>query len=161
MAETKIGYVDLIKVVNLSVAGKVTKERLLAEVKENHALVESRHEELKKLKEELKELPKAIRPKKERDYQKKLKEFMRFTKGIQKKSQQQDADFTRRILKELTQVIKEVGEKENFTLVIKKTKSSILFTDGQIDLTDKVIKAYDAKQTGLNGPKDHQNEKQT
>lgn len=147
--ETKIGFVDLQKALNLSVAGKAAKEKISGKVKEYEALVDSRQEELKKLKEELEKkallLSETARSDKERDYQQKLKEFQRFTKDIQEELQQQDADHTRRILEELFGVIKEVGEKENYTLVLEKTESSILFADDQIDLTGKIIKAYDAK----------------
>jgi outer membrane protein len=151
-AETKIGFVDLQKALNLSVAGKGAKEKISGKVKEYETLVESRQEELRKLKEELEKkallLSESARADKERDYQQKLKEFQRFTKDIQEELQQADADFTRRILEELFQVIKEVGEKENYTLVLEKTESSILFADDQIDLTAKIIKAYDAKGSG-------------
>jgi outer membrane protein len=147
--ETKLGYVDLQKALNLSEAGKTAKEKISGKVKEYESLVESRQEELRKLKEELEKkallLSETARADKERDYQQKLKEFQRFTKDIQEELQQQDADHTRRILEELFGVIKEIGEKENYTLVLEKTESSILFADDQIDLTPKVIKAYDAK----------------
>jgi outer membrane protein len=148
-AEAKIGYVDLQKALNLSVAGKAAKEKISGKVKEYETIVESRQEELRKLKEELEKkallLSETARADKERDYQQKLKEFQRFTKDIQEELQQQDADHTRRILEELFQVIKEVGVKEKYTLVLEKTESSILFADDQIDLTAKIIKAYDAR----------------
>jgi outer membrane protein len=148
-AETKIGYVDLQKALNLSVAGKAAKEKIAGKVKEYETIVESRQEELRKLKEELEKkallLSETARADKERDYQQKLKEFQRFTKDIQEELQQQDADHTRRILEELFQVIKEVGEKEKYTLVLEKTESSILFADDQINLTARIIKAYDAR----------------
>jgi outer membrane protein len=148
-AEAKIGYVDLQKALNLSVAGKAAKEKISGKVKEYETIVESRQEELRKLKEELEKkallLSETARADKERDYQQKLKEFQRFTKDIQEELQQQDADHTRRILEELFQVIKEVGEKEKYTLVLEKTESSILFADDQIDLTARIIKAYDAR----------------
>ena len=149
--ETKLGYVDLQKALNLSEAGKAAKEKISGKVKEYETLVESRQEELRKLKEELEKkallLSETARGEKERDYQQKLKDFQRFTKDIQEELQQQDADYTRRILEELFKVIKEIGEKENYTLVLEKTESSILFADDQIDLTAKVIKAYDAKES--------------
>lgn len=154
-AEAKIGYVDLQKALNLSVAGKAAKEEISGKVKEYEKLVESRQNELRKAKEELEKkallLSETARAEKERDYQQKLKEFQRFTKDIQEEFQQQDADHTRRILEELFQVIKDVGEKENYTLVLEKTESSILFADDRIDLTARIIEAYDARFTKGSG----------
>lgn len=147
-SETKIGFVDLQKALNLSVAGKAAKEKISTKVKEYETLVESRQNELKKLKEELEKkallLSETARSDKERDYQQRLKDFQRFTKDIQEELQQQDADHTRRILEELFQVIQEVAKKESYTLVLEKTESSILFADDKIDLTAKIIEAYDA-----------------
>lgn len=147
--ETKIGYLDLQKALNFSAAGKAAKNKIATRVKEYEGVIDSRQEELKKLKEELEKkallLSEEARSDKERDYQQKLKEFQRFTKDIQEELQQQDADHTRRILEELFKIIKEVGEKEGYALVLEQTESSILYADEQIDLTAKVIKAYDAQ----------------
>lgn len=147
--ETKIAFIDLQKALNLSAAGKAAKEKIGVKVKEYEILIDSRQEELKKAKEELEKkallLSESARADKERDYQQKLKEFQRYTKDIQEELQQQDADHTRRILEDIFSVIKSIGETENFTLVLEKTESSILYADDQIDLTAKVIKAYDAK----------------
>ncbi len=146
--EVKIGYVDLQKALNLSSAGKSAKEKIGEKVKEYEGEVKSRQDELKKMKEELEKqavlLSEEARGKKERDYQQKLKEFQRFTKDIQDELQQKDAEFTRRILEDLFQVIKEVGQKQGYTLILEKTESSILYAPDQIDLTEKIIEAYNA-----------------
>lgn len=147
--DAKIGYVDLQKALNLSEAGKSAKEKIAKTVKEYEGTVEGRQKELKKLKEDLEKqalvLSEVARADKEREYQQKLKEFQRFTKDIQEELQQKDTDFTRQILEELLKVIKEIGQKEGYTLVLEQTESSLLYADSKIDITEKVIKAYDAR----------------
>lgn len=149
-ADNKIGYVDLQKALNTSEAGKAAKERISKKVKEYEGTIDTRQKEIKKLKEELEKqamlLSEDARGAKERDYQQKVKEFQRFTKDIQEELQQKDADFTKQILEELFKVIKEVGEKEGYTLVLEQSESSILYADEKVNLTDKVIKAFDAKK---------------
>ena len=149
-AENKIGYVDLQKALNTSEAGKAAKERISKKVKEYEGTIDTRQKEIKKLKEELEKqamlLSEEARGAKERDYQQKVKEFQRFTKDIQEELQQKDADFTKQILEELFKVIKEVGEKEGYTLILEQSESSILYADEKVNLTDKVIKAFDAKK---------------
>ncbi len=148
-AETKIGFVDLQKALNTSVSGKRAKEQIGKKLKEYEGTITSRQEELKKLKEELEKqavlLSEEARGEKERDYQKKLKDFQRFTKDVQEELQQKDADYTRQIIEEIFGVIKEMGQKEGYTLILEKSESSLLFADEKIDLTEAVIKAYDAK----------------
>lgn len=148
--ENKIGYVDLQKALNTSEAGKAAKERISKKVKEYEGTIDTRQKEIKKLKEELEKqamlLSEDARGVKERDYQQKVKEFQRFTKDIQEELQQKDNDFTKQILEELFKVIKEVGEKEGYTLILEQSESSILYADEKVNLTDKVIKAFDAKK---------------
>ena len=150
MAETqKIAYVDLQKALNLSVAGKAAKEKIKTKVQSYDVEVQGRQEELKKLKDDLEKqamlLSEEARNAKERDYQQKVKEYQRFTKDIQETLQQTDADLTRKILESLLKVVQEVGKSEGYAMVLEKTESSIVYADESIDISDKVIKAFDAK----------------
>jgi outer membrane protein len=154
-AEMKIGYVDLQKALNLSEAGKAAKEKIAKKVKEYEGTVDGRQKEIRKLKDDLEKqallLSDEARAAKERDYQQKLKEFQRFTKDIQEELQQQDADFTKQILGELLGVLKEIGEKEGYSLILEQSESSLLYADEKMDLTERLIKAYDAKSKKPNG----------
>lgn len=145
----KIGYVDLQKALNLSAAGKDAKEKIKAKVQGYDVEVQKRQEDLKKMKEDLEKqallLSEEARGAKERDYQQKVKEYQRFTKDIQETLQQTDADFTRKILESLLSVVQEVGKKNAYTLILEKTESSLVYADESIDITDQVIKAFDAR----------------
>jgi outer membrane protein len=143
----KIGYVDLQKALNLSAAGKEAKEKIKAKVQGYDAEVQQRQEELKKLKEDLEKqamlLSEEARNAKERDYQQKVKDYQRFTKDIQETLQQTDADLTRKILESLLKVVQDVGKKSDYTIILEKTESSLVYADESIDITDQVIKAFD------------------
>jgi len=143
----KIAYVDLQKALNLSAAGKEAKEKIKAEVQGYDGEVQKRQEELKKLKEDLEKqamlLSEEARNAKERDYQQKVKEYQRFTKDIQESLQQMDTDFTRKILEDLLKVAQDYGKSQNYTMILEKTESSIVYADEEIDITDEVIKAFD------------------
>jgi len=148
-AEVKIGYVDLQKALNVSDAGKAAKEKIGQKVKEYESVISSKQEELKALKEEMDKqallLSEDARAAKDRDFQQKGKEFQRFTKDVQEELQQKDADFTRKILEELLAVIRDLGEKEGYTVLLEKNESSILYADSAINITDQVVKAYNLK----------------
>lgn len=148
--DLKIGYVDLQKALNMSEAGKSAKEKIAQRVKELESSFEGREKELKKIKDDLDKqsllLSEEARATKERDYQQKLKEFQRLTKDAQEEVQQKDADFTRQILEGLSKVIQEFGTKEGYTMILEKTESAILFADPKVDLTDRLIKAFDASR---------------
>lgn len=147
-ADAKIGYVDLQKALNNSAAGKAAKEKIAAKVKGYEGQIDQKQKELKKLKDDLDKqgllLSDETRGGKERDYQQKLKDLQRFTKDIQDELQQKDNEFTKQILTDLSKIISELGAKEGYTVILEKTESAVLFAEPSADLTDKVIKVYDA-----------------
>ncbi len=148
-ADSKIGFVDLQKALNFSQAGKAAKESISKKVKDYEGSIEGKKAELKTLKDELEKqavlLSEQARGEKERDYQQKLKDFQRFTKDIQEELQRSDADYTRQILEKVLKVVAEMGEKQGYTVILEKSESSLLYADDKIDLTDAVIKAFDAQ----------------
>lgn len=148
----KVGYVDLQKALNLSSAGKAAKEKMKAKFKDYDANVQKKQDELKKLKEDLEKqamlLSAEARASKERDYQQKVKDYQRLTKDIQEELQQADADYTRKILEEIFKVVQQIGKQEGYTLVFEKTESSILYASDGIDMTDRVIQAFDKLSAG-------------
>lgn len=147
-ADAKIGYVDLQKALNNSEAGKVAKEKISVKVKEYETQIEQKQKDLKKLKDDLDKqgliLSEDKRAAKKRDFDQKLKDLERFTKDIQEELQQQDAEFTRQIITDLSKIINDLGAKEGYTAIFEKTESALLYADQKADLTDKAIKAYDA-----------------
>lgn len=149
-AEAKIGFIDLQAALNKCEAGQAAKEKIGGKVKEYEGVIDQRQKELKKLKDDLEKqallLSEDARGAKERDYQQKLKDFQRFTKDIQEELQERDAEFTKSILTDMTKIIAEVGAKDGFTVILEKTESAILYADDKIDLTERIIKAYDASR---------------
>lgn len=147
--DLKIGFVDLQKALNLSESGQQAKEKIKAKVQGYDAEVKAKQDELKKLKEDLEKqamlLSEEARATKERDYQQKVKDYQRFAKDIQDELQQADADYTRKILEQLFKVVQDIGKKEGYTVILEKTESAMLYGDASVDLTEKVIKAFDKK----------------
>jgi len=149
VAADKFGYVDLQRVLLESNSGKVAKETISKKVQELKAQVNAKQDELKKLKGELENQGVMLTPdakaQKEREYQQKLKDFQRFTKDSQDQLQQQDSQFTHRILREVLDVVRAEGKKEGYTMILEKSESSLIYADKSIDMTDQVIKLYNQK----------------
>lgn len=147
--DVKVGFVDLQKALNLSQSGQAAKEQIKQKVESYDAQVKAKQGELQKLKEDLEKqamlLSEEARGNKEREYQQKVKDYQRYAKDIQEELQQADADFTRKILEQLFEVVQDIGKKEGYTMILEKTESAMLYGDSSIDLTDKVIQAFDQK----------------
>ncbi len=148
-ADTRVAFVDLQKALNQSAEGKAAKEKITGKVKEYEGVIDKRQQELKKLKEDLEKqavlLSEDARGAKERDYQQKLKDFQRFTKDVQEELQQQDSEHTNRIIEKLVGLIQEIGKREGFDLVLERNSGGIIYGAEKVDLTDAVLKEFDAR----------------
>lgn len=148
-ADLKLGYIDMQRAINTSEAGKEAKEQLAARLKKYQDEINVKQDELKRLKEELEKqgafLNDSTRAAKEKDYQQRLKEFQRFTKDAQDEMQGKDEEFTRKILEAMEKVIQEFGRKNGYTFIFVRNES-MLFVDEKADLTDEVLKLFNANR---------------
>lgn len=150
LAENKIGYVDLQKALNQSKAGVAAKQEISEQVKKYEAEFKTKQDDLLKLKDELEKqavlLSDSAKAQKERDYQQNVKELQRFQKDVKDELQQRDSAATKRILNELFDIMQEIGKDGGYTLILEKSQGSVIYADSSIDLTEELIKAYDASQ---------------
>jgi len=151
--DIKIGYVDLQKALNESEAGKKAKDSFKSEVDRMEQSLERRKNEVEKLKDELEKkgllLKAEERDSLERDYRQKLRDFERLYKDSQQELQIKDRDMTGRILEELRQVIQDMGEQGNYTVILEGNNTVVLYGAKAIDLTETVIKTYNTKGTKI------------
>jgi len=150
LAETKIAYVDLQKALNLSKAGVAAKNKIAEQVKKYETEFKIKQEDLQKLKTELEKqavlLSDSAKAQKERDFQQNVKELQRFQKDVKEVLQQQDADATKQILNELFEILQKLGKDKGYSMVIEKNEGAVIYADESVDLTDELIKAFDAAQ---------------
>lgn len=148
-ADSKLGYVDVQKALNLSDAGKDAKEQLAGKVKKYQDEINIKQDELKKLKDDLERqgviLSESKKAEKEKDYAAKLKEFQRFTKDAQDELQGKDEELTKKILESFEKVVQKYGRDNGYTFIFARTGTEgIIFFDEKIDLTDELVKQFNA-----------------
>ncbi len=144
----KIGYVDLQRALNLSKAGVAAKQQMTEEVKKYEGEFKSKQDEVLKMKADLEKqaalLSDSARAEREREYERRVTDLQRFQQDIQEDLQRKDAEYTSRIINELFDVMQKLGAEGGYAMVIEKNEGAIVFADPEIDLTDALIKAYDA-----------------
>ena len=142
---SKIGSVDIQKVLLTSDAGKEAKDQLGQKAAKYEAEKTAKEAELKKLKGDLESqntlLNDSARGSKERDYQQRLKEYQRFLKDAQDDLQAKNDEFTGKIVDEIVKVAQEFGRKNGYTAIFVKNESMI-FLDPAADVTDAVLKSF-------------------
>jgi outer membrane protein len=149
-ADLKVAYVDIQKAVNESNAGKDAKKVITKEVEKFQRLIGDKQKELQTMKESLEKQAPMLTPDaratREKDYQNKLREFQRWGEDTQNEINQKRMEMERNISMGLLKVIQKVGAEEGYTLILEKNETILLFASKTIDITDRVIKAYDGQK---------------
>jgi outer membrane protein len=149
-AELKVGCVDIQKAMNECQAGIEAKKAITKEMEKLQKLFGDRQKELQVMKESLDKQAPMLKPDaraaKEKEFQTKVRDYQRWLEDNQKEIQQKGLEMERTIAQGLQQVIKKIGEEEGYTFVLEKNETIVLFSSKAIDITDRVIKAFDAQK---------------
>lgn len=143
----KIGYIDLQKVIRDSKAGKSAKTAFENEFKKKKQIIDTKANILAQEKQDfISQSPlmdDAARSRKAEEIQQNEKELTRLRDDFREELQKKDFELTQKILKELEGVIRVIGDKEGYSLIIEKTESGIIYGGDDVNITQKVITAYD------------------
>ena len=143
----KIGYIDVQRVIAESQSGKRAKERFQVQVKKAEADVQKERQDLERLKSDLDKkgplLKEEERRSMEADLQKRSVILQRTMNDYQQDLRQKESEIMSAILKEVEQIVNEVGKAEKFTLIFER--SQIIYSDQGIDITSKVIETYNSR----------------
>ena len=149
-ADLKFAYVDIQRAVNDSNAGKEAKKAITKDLEKFQRLVADKQKELQTLKESFDKqglmMTPDARANKEKEYQNKLREFQRWGEDTQNEVNQKRMEMERHISAALIKVIQKIGADEGYTVILEKNESIVLYATKSIDITDRVIKAYDAQK---------------
>jgi outer membrane protein len=149
-ADLKMAYVDIQRAVNECNAGKDAKKVITKDVEKFQRLIAEKQKELQTIKESSEKQTLMMTPdaraNKEKEYQNKLREFQRWGEDSQNEINQKRMEMERNISVGLLKVIQKVGADEGYTLILEKNESIVLFASKALDITDRVIKAFDAQK---------------
>ena len=150
-AANKFAYVDLQKALNLSKAGAQAKSEIAEMAKKYETEFKIKQGEFLKLKGELEKqaalLSDTAKQEKVKEYQQKGTALQKYQQDAKRKLQQEDGKRTQEILKELTEILKKFGKEGKYTMIIERSEAGLIYADEKLDdLTDKLIKAYDASK---------------
>jgi Skp family chaperone for outer membrane proteins len=79
----------------------------------------------------------------EADLQRRYVQYQRTMGDHQQDLRQKEGELTGDILKDLQQIVTDIGKSEKFTLIFER--SQILYNDQAIDITSKVIETYNSR----------------
>jgi outer membrane protein len=145
-ADVRLAYVDIQRALNECRAGKQAKNQFRGRIERLQAQLESEQSEVERLKRELEQKGSLMQPDQrqnlEDEYTKKARQFQDDYKNSRDELQQKDNEVTGAIVRDLATVVRNLGEKAGYTMVMEK--GQLLWALPAADITDQVIRAYDA-----------------
>ncbi len=148
-ADFKVGIVDLQRALNESSSGKKAKDQFKGEFEKMQNGLKSEKDSLDRLKEDLDKKSAVLnddqRKTKMEDFERRRRDLRRKLEDSDAELRKKDQELTGSILKDLAVVIQEIGEREGYTVILENSSSSVLYGSKSIDITESVIKAFDAK----------------
>jgi outer membrane protein len=145
-ADVRLAYVDIQRALNECRAGRAAKVKFRGRVQRLQTQLESEQKSVELIKQEIETKGPLMQPDQrqtlEDEYAKKLRRFQDDYKNSRDELQQRDSEITGAIVRDLAMVVRQVGEKDGYTMIMEK--GSLLWAVPSIDITDQVIRAYDA-----------------
>lgn len=141
---TRFGYVDFNRALNETEEGKAAKSTLKAEFNERQQKLDIVQNELKKMKEDLDKqrliLSQDALKAKEDEYRNKFMELQQKLGTFKQEMAQKEGTMTAGLLEKLKGIVKDLGTKGGYTLILEKSQDVVLYAPQINDLTDEVIK---------------------
>lgn len=149
-AETlKIGVYDIQKIIKESKTVGIYRRQLERDTEPRRQAFSAKQEAARQIEEKLKKDGQAIPPAEKKSLEEKLaidiKELMRLKEAADAEVQKIDRELVQKALNEINEVIGGIAKKENYTIIFEKNAAGIAHLKDSVDITEKVIKAYDKR----------------
>jgi outer membrane protein len=144
---TRVGFVDIQRVLARSAAGMAAREQLEKEKAVMQKQVDGQRAELEQLRDEIEKkgqlLSAEARREKQELLERKVRDARRLVDDLQASLQKKEEAMLGKVLQDLGGLIQRVSKDKGFTLVLERQRSSILYASAEADITEDVIRAYD------------------
>ncbi len=145
----KIGYVNLQRAIREVAEGKRATERLRKTFEKKQKTLRAKEKELEGLKKQLEQASvvkdqSATRAQK-LEFQKKYMELREVFMKEQQQLMKLEQDELSKITVKMRKIIKKVGKKGGYTIILEGQKARLLFAEPHLDLTNEIIRTYNGK----------------
>ena len=148
-ADDKVGVVNLQRALQETKKGKAAKATLEKELEDKKKKVEAERTAIQKASDEFQKkssvLSEKARNQKGGELQQRMASFQELVQKSQAEIQGREAEMTRPILEGLRTMIGDIAKKKSVNMVFEENTSGLLFAKEKVDITEDLIKAYDAK----------------
>jgi outer membrane protein len=148
--EMKFAYLDAQKILDQTKAGKQAKKTMEEYRDSRQKIIDLDESEIKRLQDDLAKQASVLGPEarksKEEMLQKKLFEYQQKVGELTKELDSKKRDILTDFNNGLVAAVKKIAEREGYTFVFDENAEGgvLLYAEEKYDITDKVIKEYDA-----------------
>ncbi len=156
-ADVKIGFVDLQRALNEVEEGKSAKAVLKRDFDEKQKQLDVKKTEFDKLKADFDKQSVVMADQAKRDkaaeLDRKAMALQQTFVQLQKELSEREREATRGIFDKMAAVTREIAEADGFTVVLERNDSGLIYAPPSLDLTNELIRKYNAKYPGGAGAK--------
>ena len=149
-AQEKIATVNLQKALNMVEEGKKTMEGIKNDAAAKQKQLESMKAELKTMRDDVEKqkmvLSKEVLQQKMNEIQAKFLELQQKASQFDQDLKKREGEGIQKIIVALKPVAIQVAQQEKCTMLYENSAETILFAANSIDITDKVIQAYNRRK---------------
>ncbi len=146
--QLRIASVDMQKALIGSKSGSEAQKKYEEEVKKSQAQLDEKKKSFEAQKQEFDKQAASLNEKARAEREEKLrgteKELRRSFADLQDKLRRTNGQLVGDLVKKIREIVERIGKEEGYTLVLEKGSPALLYADSQVDLTDRVIKEFDA-----------------
>jgi len=145
LAQSKFGVVQIERIVRESAPALRAQKKLEAEFANRESELGKVGDQLKRTQDELEKdgvtLPEAQRRNKEREFSELTRDFQRKQREYREDVNQRRNEELSQVIEQANRIIRQIAESEKYDIILQEAA----YANPRIDITDKVIKALDAK----------------
>src|SRR5262252_9002194 len=136
LAATRIGFVDLQRILARSQAGVQAREQ-----------VDNQKVDYDKLRDELEKkgqlLSADARREKQEALERKTRDIRRLLDDLEKELQKKEQSMGQKILRDLEGIFTRVGKEKGYAVIVERRQAGVVYGAPEVDVTEDVIKAFD------------------
>ncbi len=147
-ADMRIAVVDMQRALNECDAGKKAKDQVKAKFEKSQDQLRRQREDLDRMKDDYDRKALVLKDEERRNLEKDLEtrglEFKRKYEDFQRDLKRTDAELTSSIVEELYGIVREYGQRNNYSLVLEASSGALLYNDKAVDITDEIVKLHNS-----------------
>jgi outer membrane protein len=147
-AEMRVAVVDMQRALNECDAGKRAKDQVKSKFERAQDQLKRQRESLDSRREDYEKKATVMREEERRNLEKQLEgdtlEFKRKYEDFQRDLKRTDAELTSGIVEELYGIVREIGERNRYSMVLEASSGQLLYADKALDVTDEVVRMHNS-----------------